>query len=144
MPDAPASDPKPRRRFAPQLVEETVKSSKANKEQEESRATEDVVPATSEPEKPRRRFAPQLVEETTKSSKPKNAQADQDSQEPAPSEKPRRRFAPQLVEETVKSSNKSDSTSTVAEAPKPRTTRDASVQVDVDMKDAPATRECVP
>ncbi|KAF7522213.1 hypothetical protein G7054_g12219 [Neopestalotiopsis clavispora] len=140
MPDAPASDPKPRRRFAPQLVEETVKSSKANKEQEESRATEDVAPATSEPEKPRRRFAPQLVEETTKSSKPKNAQADQDSQEPAPSEKPRRRFAPQLVEETVKSSNKSDSTSTVAEAPKPRTTRDASVQVDVDMKDAPATR----
>ncbi|KAI4600444.1 hypothetical protein KJ359_000799 [Pestalotiopsis sp. 9143b] len=142
MTDAPAPDPKPRRRFAPQLVEETVKSSKdnnGNKEQEAPPAQDAVAP---EPEKPRRRFAPQLVEETSKSSKNnRSEQAAGDSQESAPSpEKPRRRFAPQLVEETVKSSGKQEqapSSSAVPSAPITRTTRDASVQVDdVDMKDA--------
>ncbi|KAK9426366.1 hypothetical protein SUNI508_02807 [Seiridium unicorne] len=138
MPDAPAPEAKPRRRFAPQLVEETVKSSKDTKEQG-SRATEDA--AAPETTKPRRRFAPQLLEQTVKSSNDKKEQEPPVAAEaPAPSEKPRRRFAPQLVEETAKSSIGGNPTPPdSAHASISRTTKDASVQVDVEMEDAPPT-----
>lgn len=141
MPDSPAPETKPRRRFAPQLVEESVKSSKDAKEQP--------VPASpgaveSEASKPRCRFAPQLLEATATSSEDKNKKEPATPAAPeshALQEKPRRRFAPQLVEETTKLSSHNKHASVRFQevtASSTRTTKDASVQVDdVTMEDAP-------
>ncbi|KAH6656490.1 hypothetical protein BKA67DRAFT_654827 [Truncatella angustata] len=146
MPDAPAPETKPRRRFAPQLVEETVKSSKDTKgqaSQEPQGALEAPEPETT---KPRRRFAPQLVEETVKSSKDKNEPTAPDPRDGSATGEtpPRRRFAPQLVEKTVKSSNAGNQASLSTRdggASENRTTKDASVQVDdIEMKDAPSSQ----
>lgn len=141
MPDAPVPETKPRRRFAPQLVEETVKSSKGAKEPPSPTAQATSAQVT---DKPRRRFVPQLVEETAKSSTGKREQPVTVAPEsPTTTEKPRRRFAPQLVEETAKSSK--DNNPSAAEpretiVSNSRTTKDASVQVDdVDMKDVSPT-----
>ncbi|KAI1845373.1 hypothetical protein JX266_008468 [Neoarthrinium moseri] len=158
MPDAPAPAAKPRRRFAPQLVEETVKSSSDSNNGQKGRGAEDgnepMPDAPVSPKaKPPRRFAPQLVEETVKSSNnskreaaPETRAAHEPSTDiPPPKTKAPRRFAPQLVEETVKSSSSNrrqsppETRESSAASSSGRTTRDASVQVDdVEMADAPS------
>lgn len=126
MPDASVA--KPRRRFAPQLVEESVRSS--NNMDERRRAAQESseqTPSHDEPmpdaptAKPRRRFAPQLVEETTKSSNKntnrgetqpvrttRDASVQVDDTDmvdapPAQEKPPRRRFAPVPIETTFDS-----------------------------------------
>jgi hypothetical protein len=101
---------KPRRRFAPEPVETSTRSSKrkANAEStatnasssskaKDSRAEEDDVETTP---KPRRRFAPEPVESSTRSSKDKKK--DEDSSTAAP----RRKFTPQPIETTTSSSRR--------------------------------------
>ncbi|KAK7920932.1 hypothetical protein PG985_008954 [Apiospora marii] len=75
------------------------------------------------------------------------AAGDDETMPDAPAPKPRRRFAPQLVEESVKTSSSPSTDKTQdhslsqapqPEKPAPRTTKDASVQVDdIPMADAP-------
>ncbi|KAK6824998.1 hypothetical protein PG987_012492 [Apiospora arundinis] len=90
MPDAPAS--KPRRRFAPQLVEESVKSSSANK---------DKTPDHSLSQKPQ--SEPQSGKEPTRTTKDASVQVDDIPMADAPPAQPKRRFAPVPIETTFDS-----------------------------------------
>lgn len=125
MPDASVA--KPRRRFAPQLVEESVRSSNDMGERRRAAQESSEPPSHDEPmpdaptAKPRRRFAPQLVEETAKSSNRDTNRgeaqavrttrdasvqvddADMVDAPPAQEPPPRRRFAPVPIETTFDS-----------------------------------------
>ena len=87
-----AQDEKPKvRRFAPEPVETSSKSSKTARKEPETGDLHDVRP---------RRFLPQPVEMSTKSSRKKNEPETGDLSQP----RPPRKFAPQPVETTTKSS----------------------------------------
>ncbi|KAI0137487.1 hypothetical protein BJ170DRAFT_64108 [Xylariales sp. AK1849] len=126
--DAPEPKAKPRRRFAPQLVEETVKSSSHNKEQAAFEPRKETSAPVNKGDDKSMSDVPEPTSTSTSTSTPK----------------PRRRFAPQLVEETVKSSSNNkeqvapepgETPTTVASS---KMTKDASVQVDdVQMAEAP-------
>ncbi|KAK8086806.1 hypothetical protein PG994_001780 [Apiospora phragmitis] len=88
MPDAPA--PKPRRRFAPQLVEESVKSSTPNRDK-----TPDQNHSLSQ--------EPEAEKEATRTTKDASVQVDDIPMADAPPTQARRRFAPVPIETTFDS-----------------------------------------
>lgn len=125
MVDAPTL--KPKRRFAPQLVETSVKSSSKRAQAEtdslEATAVDNDGPTTESPKTTaKRRFALQLVEEsvtksssnkkspateaslaTNRTTKDASVQVDDIEMSDAPSPQPRRRFAPVPIETTFDS-----------------------------------------
>ncbi|KAK7948436.1 uncharacterized protein PG986_009322 [Apiospora aurea] len=93
MPDAPAA--KPRRRFAPQLVEESVKSS--------SSPTKDSFPTDDKAQDHSSSQAPQAEKEALRTTKDASVQVDDIPMADAPPAQARRRFAPVPIETTFDS-----------------------------------------
>ncbi|KAI5300725.1 hypothetical protein KEM55_005510, partial [Ascosphaera atra] len=110
--------PAPRRRFAPEPIETTTRSSRRSESSPwDSRSKSPVRASKTASQgdaasRPPRRFAPQFVEETHHSSQ-QDASAGNDSRKP-------RRFVPEFVEESTHSSHQRQDATDGEATPKPR------------------------
>lgn len=134
MPDAPA--PKPRRRFAPQLVEETVKTSSSSKKAEPAQGSDATTGTNGDSLPPHTTTKRPESVPRTRTTKDASVQVDdiEMPDAPPPAKKPARRFAPVPIETTFNSNrektNPHGPTAELTPDPSPTTPQPPSIFVE--------------